>query len=171
MSVIATRAKITIITLSPFYDVQTTVVPSSERSVLPLICVTQDRIACVSGKEVVCFSLSGEQLFRYQIPNVKNIRCLTFDPFKNVYCGCKWSRECSQCLQVPKGMQCFRCTFYGKQYEPEVRNGVFKILSVGRKGQSFITEYPDAQCLFFDEYSEQFVITGENKCTFYRINV
>lgn len=89
MSVIATRAKITIITLSPFYDVQTTVVPSSERSVLPLLCVTQDRIACVSGKEVVCFSLSGEQLFRYQIPNVKNIRCLTFDPFKNVYCGCK----------------------------------------------------------------------------------
>lgn len=85
---IATRAKITIITLSPVYDVQTIEVPGLETSVLPLLCVTQDRIVCVSDKEVVCFSLSGQQLFRYQIPNVINISCLTFDPFKNVYCGC-----------------------------------------------------------------------------------
>lgn len=169
--VIATQAKITIITLSPAYDVQTIVVQGLETSILPLLCVTQDRLACVSGKEVVCFSLSGQQLFRYQIPNVKNIRCVTFDPFKNVYCVCTWRRECCQCLQYSDGRQCLYCRFYGKGYELEVMNGVFKILSDGKKGQSFITKYPDAQCLFFDDYSEQFVISGENKCSFYRINV
>lgn len=75
------------------------------------------------------------------------------------------------CLQLPVGRQCFNCTFFSTNYELSVMNGVFKILSDGRKGQLFITEYPDAKCLFFDEYSEQFVISGENKCTFYRISV
>lgn len=100
MIVVATRAKITIITLLPIFNVQTVVVPSPETVALPLLCLTQDRLACVSGHNVICFSLSGEKLFQFQIPNVQSIRCVTFDPFKYVYCGCRCHQGCTMTTLV-----------------------------------------------------------------------
>lgn len=48
-------------------------------------------------------------------------------------------------------------------------DGVIQILNDGRDGRSFISEYPDAQCVFFDEYSEQLVVSDGKKCTVYRL--
>lgn len=48
-------------------------------------------------------------------------------------------------------------------------DGVIQILNDGRDGRSFFSEYPDAQCVFFDEYSEQLVVSDGKKCTVYRL--
>lgn len=98
--VVATRAKITIITLSPICKVRTAVVPSPETGVFSLLCITQDRLACVSEQKVICFSLSGQKLFQLQIPKVQSIRCVTFDPLNNLYCACRWHQGCTTFLLV-----------------------------------------------------------------------
>ncbi|XP_065925629.1 uncharacterized protein [Magallana gigas] len=165
--VVATRAKITIITLLPICNVQTVVVPSPETVALPLLCLTQDRLACVSGQTVICFSLSGQKLFQFQIPKVQSIRCITFDPLKNVYCGYRSYQGCKKYCDNLGWGECNNC--FKPQCDHKDLNGVFQIQSDGINGRSFITEYPDAQCLIFDEYSEQFVVSNGNKCTVYRL--
>lgn len=168
--VVATRAKITIITLSPICKVQTAVVPSPETGVFSLLCITQDRLACVSEQKVICFSLSGQKLFQLQIPiKVQSIRCVTFDPLNNLYCACIWQQGCTA-YHDNFGMGiCNSC--YKHQYEHKVIDGVFQILSDGSNGRSFITGHLDALCMFFDEYSEQFMISGRKKCTVYRLSI
>lgn len=165
---VATRSKITIFTLSPVRDVQTAVIPCLGTGTLPLLCITQDRLAFVSGKVVVCFSLSGQKMYQYPITKVKNIRCLTFDPLKNLYCGLTTSGQgCNEyCDQYVWGI-CSKC--HQLQTEHKDMNGVFQIMSVRNKGRWFITEYLNAKCLFFDEYSEQLVVSDGNKCTVYRL--
>lgn len=165
--VVAKRAKIKIITLLPIFNVQTVVVPSPETVALPLLCLTQDRLACVSEEKVICFSLSGQQLFQFQIPNVQSIRCVTFDPFKNVYCGCRCHQGCTKYNDNIGVGVCNSC-FMPRCDHKDIHE-VFQIQSDGSNGRSFITEYPDAHCLIFDEYSEQFVVSNGNKCTVYRL--
>lgn len=151
--VVATRAKITIITLLPICNVQTVVVPSPE--------------TCVSGQNVICFSLSGQKMFQFQIPKVQSIRCVTFDPLKNVYCGCRCHQGCTKYKGSFGLGQCNNC--FKPPWDHKDINGVFQIQSDGSNGRSFIKEYPDAHCLIFDEYSEQFVVSNGNKCTVYRL--
>lgn len=165
--VVAKRAKITIITLLPIFNVQTVVVPSPETVALPLLCFTQDRLAFVSEEKVICFSLSGQQLFQFQIPNVQSIRCVTFDPFKNVYCGCRCHQGCTKYNDNIGVGVCNSC-FMPRCDHKDIHE-VFQIQSDGSNGRSFITEYPDAHCLIFDEYSEQLVVSNGNKCTVYRL--
>lgn len=143
------------------------VVPSPETVALPLLCLIQDRLACVSGQKVICFSLSGQKLFQFQIPEVQSIRCITFDPLKNVYCGYRSYQGCKQYCNNFGWGQCNNC--FKPPWDHKDINGVFQIQSDGSNGRSFITEYPDAHCLIFDEYSEQFVVSNGNKCTVYRL--
>lgn len=167
--VVATRAKITIITLLPIFNVQTLVVPSPETVALPLLCLTQDRLACVSGQKVICFSLSGQKLFQFQIPKVQSIRCVTFDPLKNVYCGYRSYPGCTKYKDNIGIGVCNNCLKHLRDHNNKLVIGVLQIQSDGSNGRSFIKEYPDAHCLIFDEYSEQFVVSNGNKCTLYRL--
>lgn len=166
---VATRAKITIIILLPICNVQTVVVPSPETVAVPLLCLTQDRLACVSGQKVICFSLSGQKMFQFQIPKVQSIRCVTFDPLKNVYCGHRSYPGCTKYKDNVGIGVCNNCLKHLRDHNNILVNGVFQIQSDGSNGRSFITEYPDAHCLIFDEYSEQFVVSNGNKCTVYRL--
>lgn len=165
--VVATQEKISIFTLSPIYNVQTTLIKSSISGGLPSICIRQDRLACISAKEVLCFSLSGQQLFRSQIPKVQSIRCLTIDPLNNVYGGCTWRQGCSTYNDKFFLGKCSKCFRYLSDHKDV--DGVFQILSDGIIGRLFITDYPNAQLLFFDEYSEQYVVSDGRKCTVYRL--
>lgn len=165
--VVATQDKISIFTLSPIYNVQTTLIKSSITSGLPSICIRQDRLACISAKEVLCFSLSGQQLFQSQIPKVHSIRCLTIDPLNNVYGGCTWRQGCSRYNDKFHLSKCNTCFHYLPDHKDV--DGVFQILSDGIIGRLFITDYPNVQFLFFDEYSEQFVVSDGKKCTVYRL--
>lgn len=165
--VIATRSKITIVTLSPIYDLKTVLVPSPNP--LSSMCLIEDRLAYVSGKEVVCLSLSGQQLFRYKIPKVQTIRCLAFDPLKNVYAGCSSRQGCDlyRCPLFDEYNHCRYCR-YSKQEHVEVES-VFQILKDGSKNLPFISDCPNTLFLFFDEYSEQLVVSDGSKCTVYRL--
>lgn len=142
--VVATRAKITIITLLPIFNVQTVVVPSLETVALPLLCLTQDRLACVSGQKVICFSLSGQKMFQFQIPKVQSIRCVTFDPLKNVYCGYRSYPGCTKYKDNIGLGVCNNCLKHLFDHN-NIVNEVFQIQSDGSSGRSFITEYPDTQ--------------------------
>lgn len=121
----------------------------------------------MSGEKVICFSLSGQKLFQFQIPKVQSIRCVTFDPLKNVYCGYISYQGCKKYWDNFGWGVCNSC--FKPQCDHKDLNGVFQIQSGGSNGRSFITEYLDAHCLIFDEYSEQFVVSNGNKCSVYRL--
>lgn len=86
--IVASKGKIKIFALSPILNVQTTIIKSSVGNHFLSKCIAHDRFVAVSENEVVCFSLSGQHIFRHQISSVKSIMCVNLDPLKNVYGVC-----------------------------------------------------------------------------------
>lgn len=84
-----------------------------------------------------------------------------------MYGGCTWRQGCSTYNDKFFLGKCSKCFRYLSDHKDV--DGVFQILSDGIIGRFFITDYPNAQLLFFDEYSEQFVVSDGRKCTVYRL--
>uniref|UniRef100_A0A8W8IES7 B box-type domain-containing protein n=1 Tax=Magallana gigas TaxID=29159 RepID=A0A8W8IES7_MAGGI len=189
--IVASNEKITVFNLSPIFEVQTTMIPNLETRSLHSLCLKQDRFAAVSGHEVVCFSLSGQKLFQCQIPNVKNIRCLTFDPLMNVYvysiyeapsymengccinCGHQFKEpdEYSYCTFCGYSLDsyCERCFSYGCAYKD--RREVYQIISDGSNVRLFISDCLDGSFLFFSEHSKLLVLSDGTTCNEYKLKI
>lgn len=164
--IVATKAKITIFTLDPVLQVQTAQIQSPGIDSLPSQCLTRDRLVGVKGDELICFSLSGQQMFRYENPDLKNIKSATFDPSKNVYAVCSTPKKCGRLMRT-SNRYCGNC-----YYNPEAhkdKGGMFQILSDGSNGRSLIPDYANALFLFLDETSEQFILSDGKTCTVYRL--
>lgn len=191
--IVASNEKITVFNLSPILKVQTAMIPSLETGPLHSLCIKQDRFAAVSGNWVVCFSLSGEQLFQCQIPNVKSIRCVTFDPLKNVYvystyegCSYKENGYCISCgfqIQEPdKYGYCINCGYgldsnsycnkcFSYDCANKDRREVYQIISDGSNVRLFISDCLNASFLFFNEYSEHLVLSNGTTCNEYTLKI
>lgn len=168
--IVASNEKITIFNLSPTPKEHTEMIPNLKTGSLHSLCLKQDRFAAVSGNWVVCFSLSGQQLFQCQIPNVESIRCVTFDPLKNVYvCSTKY-KNCCPCgyKTNPHARFCAECG--STCFVTNDCREVYQILSDGSYARLFISEGFQASFLFFSEYSELFILSDGTKFTNYKLN-
>lgn len=168
-------------------------IPSLETGSLHSLCIEQDRFAAVSGHEVVCFSLSGQKLFQCQIPNVITIRCVTFDPLKNVYVystyeGCSYKengycRNCGNQIQEPDEYRyCLYCGYGRDSYSycnrccsydclNKDRREVYQIISDGSNARLFISDCLNTSFLFFNEYSEHLVLSNGTTCNEYKLKI
>lgn len=185
---VASNEKISVFILSPFFEVQTTMIPNLETGSLHSLCLKQDRFAAVSGQEVICFSLSGQKLFQCQIPNAETIRCLTFNPLNNVYvystyeeCSYKENVCCIKCGNYIKkpdeydyyiycgyslDSYCVRCSSYGCVKKD--RREMYQIISDGSNVRLFISDCLNASFLLFNEYSEHLVLSDGTTCNEYK---
>lgn len=189
--IVASKGKIKIFALSPILNVQTTIIKSSVGNHFLSQCITHDRFVAVSENEVVCFSLSGQQIFRHQISNVKSIMCVNLDPLKNVYGVCSSRQGCDvfddsmsrmrngnmnnrrSCggsyrrLTIATSFPCDKCGFLQNAHIDSY--SVFQIFSNGSKSRSLISDYPNPIFISFDEYSEYFVLSDGRKITIYKL--
>lgn len=169
--IVASNEKITVFNLSPTPKVHTAMIPNLKTGSLHSLCLKQDRFAAVSGNSVVCFSLSGQQLFQCQIPNVESIRCVTFVPLKNVYV-CSTKYKCSQCgcKTNPHFRFCPECGSTCFDFVTKDCREVYQILSDGSHARLFISEGFQASFLFFSEYSELLILSDGTKFAKYKLN-
>lgn len=169
--IVATKAKITIFTLDPVLQVQTAQIQSPGIDSLPSQCLTRDRLVGVKGGEAICFSLSGQQMFRYKFPNLRNIKAVTFDPLNNVYAAV--TINLLSCNSFSRNLHFFDlCHYCDESSEAHKdKDGVFQILADGSNGRSLIADYPNALFLFLDKTSEQFILSDGKKCTVYRLSI
>lgn len=168
--IVATKAKIKIFTLYPVLQVQTEVIPCPGIDTLPSQCLTQDQVIGVKGDELICFSLSGQQMFRYKNSDLQNIKAVAFDSLNNVYASVTIKMSCNTFSSgMYKKNLCFHC---GKRKEAHKHKvGMYQILADGSNGRLLISEYPNALFLFLDEISEQFILSNGEKCTVYRLSI
>lgn len=177
--IIASSNKIKIFSLSPVLKVQTTMIPNLGTGLLHSVCIKPDRFAALNGNEVICFSLSGQEIFRYQIPGVK-INCVTFDPLNNLYVhsaneGCSykkyaWCSNCGDLNNLDKYGYCQSCC--SQLCVNKRRREVYQIiLSDGGNVRLFISDCMNASFLFFNGYSEHLVLSDGIKCTEYKLNI
>lgn len=169
--IVATKAKITIFTLDPVLQVQTAHIQSPGIDSLPSQCLTRDRLVGVKGEEAICFSLSGQQMFRYKNPNIRTIKAVTFDPLNNVYAAV--TINLLSCNRFSRNLHFFDlCHYCDESSEAHKdKDGVFQILADGSNGRSLIADYPNALFLFLDKTSEQFILSDGKKCTVYRLSI
>lgn len=167
--IVATKAKIKIFTLYPVLQVQTEVIPCPGIDTLPSQCLTQDQVIGVKGDELICFSLSGQQMFRYKNSDLQNIKAVTFDPLKNVYAAVTIKMPCHMFSGSYDFQPCVNCGKNRAEHADQVR--MFQILADGSNGRSRIADYPNALFLFLDETSEQFILSDGKKCTVYRLSI
>lgn len=185
--IVASKGKIQIFVLSPVLNVQTTIIKSLIGNQLLSQCITHDRFVTVSKNEVVCFSLSGQPIFRHQIFSVKSIMCVNLDHLMNVYGGCSSRQGCavfddSMSRRIACNMKykdyrspspkatdfpCDKCGFL--QHAHIDSNRVFQIVSNGSKQRLLISDYPNPIFISFDEYSEYFVLSDGKKITIYKL--
>lgn len=177
--IIASSNKIKIFSLSPVLKVQTTMIPNLGTGLLHSVCIKPDRFAALNENEVICFSLSGQEIFRYQIPGVK-INCVTFDPLNNLYVhsaneGCSykkyaWCSNCGVLFNLDKYGYCQSCC--SQLCVNKRRREVYQIiLSDGGNVCLFISDCMNASFLFFNGYSEHLVLSDGIKCTEYKLNI
>lgn len=175
--VVATYAEITTFTLSPFRQVQTATIQSSAAFTLPSMYVIQDRVTLIQGNEIVCFSVSGQELFRCQIdvPYATSINCVAFDPLKNIYAVySKLVQECDNpifCFYETHdcniiGSCCVKC---GHAQEAHTKvGGVYQ--TDGRSGRVFISNIPNTcMFLFFNDFSKECVLSDGIIYTIYKL--
>lgn len=169
--IVATKAKITIFTLDPVLQVQTAQIQSLEIDSLLSQCLTRDRLVGVKGDEAICFSLSGQRMFRYKIPQLKNIKAVTFDPLNNVYAAV--TMKMTSCNSFSHRQyyldSCANCHKSSEAHKD--KDVMFQILADGSNGRSLIADYPNALFLFLDKTSEQFILSDGKKCTVYRLSI
>lgn len=167
--IVATKAKITIFTLDPVLQVQTANIQSLGIDSLPSQCLTRDRLVGVKGEEAICFSLSGQQMFRYKNPNIRTIKAVTFDPFNNVYAaGTMKMTPCNSFARRQRYVD--SCAYCNTSSEAHKDKGVvLQILADWCNGRSLISDYPNALFLFLDQTSEQLILSDGKKCTVYRL--
>lgn len=166
--IVATKANITIFTLDPVLQVQTANIQSPGIDSLPSQCLTRDRLVGVKGSEAVCFSLSGQQMLRYNIPNLRNIKAVTFDPLNNVYAAVTIKMPCNRFS--PHEYNDNLCAYCKKSSETHKdKERVLQILADGSNGRSLISDFRNALFLFLDKTSEQLILSDGKKCTVYRL--
>lgn len=176
--VVATNAKITTFTLFPFRQVQTATIQSSAAFTLPSMSVIQDRFTLIQGNEIVCFSVSGQELFRYQIdvPYATNINCVAFDPLKNIYavyskhrqgCDNPVYNDYDECYNGTRN-KCY-CQYCGQDQEAHTKDGgVYQ--TDGCSGRFFISNIPNTcMFLFFNDFSKECVLSDGNIYTIYKL--
>lgn len=198
--IIASNKKITVFNLSPFFEVQTAMIPNLKTGSLHSLCLKQDRFAAVSGHKVVCFSLSGQKLFQCQIPNAGTIRCLTFDPLNNVYFASTYSkcshlgkndcRTCGNNILNPSvySLYCPNCGCNPRSCNKSSTNtkcsrcnsdnclkkiykAVYQIISDGSNVRLFIPDCSTDSFLFFNEHSEHLVLSDGKTYAEYKLTI
>ncbi|XP_065925870.1 uncharacterized protein [Magallana gigas] len=175
--VVAKNAKVTTFTLFPFLQVQTATIQISSTFASPPMSVIQDRFALVIKNEIICFLVSGQELFRYQIdiPYETNINCIAFDPSKNLYAvyskrhrGCDMYIGCSVDTPDRQGpVEYYPCEKCHCSYEAHIElGGVNQVFADGCSDRSFISNVQmPYMFLFFNDFSKECVISDGNRFT------
>nr|XP_034329578.1 uncharacterized protein LOC117690200 isoform X3 [Crassostrea gigas] len=165
--IVASKGKIQIFVLSPVLNVQTIIIKSLVGNQLLSQCITHDRFVTMSENEVVCFSLSGQPIFRHQISSVKSIMCVSLDHLMNVYGGCSSRQGCGgfddsmstrnvytnykpmyrSKSPIATAFPCDKCGFL--QHAHIDSYSVFQIVSDGSKSRLLISDYPKPNIHFF----------------------
>lgn len=185
--IVASKSKITIFTLSPIIDVQTTIIKSKYIACpFPFHCITNDRTVTVNGRDVFCFTLSGEFRFRHSIPGAIGISCVTLDTLNNVYGVCVFRQGCFKFddskyrnnhpyyfLFRPQGrlnIDEFPCDHCGLVQNAHVESySLFQILSDGTKSRILCSNCPNTMSISVNEISGHLVLSDGSKITVYKL--
>ncbi|XP_062582361.1 uncharacterized protein LOC134244100 [Saccostrea cucullata] len=111
----ASQVQVTIYKISPVLSVaHTFAFQSPVTGPILALSKTGDRFVILSAnEEVICYSITGEERFRYQNLNMKSPRCLSFDPLNNIYAVYCKNKSCQNfyiqctCRNLQFGMHNF----------------------------------------------------------------
>lgn len=185
--IVASKANVTIFTLSPILDVQTTNIKCRYIGCpFPFHGITNDRTATVIGGEVFCFTLSGEFLFRRLIPGAMGIRCVTLDALNNVYGVCIFRQGCGKFddsryrkknpyyyFNRPPGrfdieaFPCDNCRLVQNAHVDSYH--LFQILNDGRNSRILSSYCPNTMSISVNEISGHLVLSDGSKITVYKL--
>jgi hypothetical protein len=168
--IIASNTGITIFTLSPTLSLAHTI--AFQTPVTPLIMAvsrSHDRFAIATGNEVVCYSITGEE-FRYQHTDMKNPKCLVFDPKDNIYVIYSKRQGCSNYRRThsPRA-SCDNCGYSAEQHHENGR--VFQIFHDGSGGRYLLSTCLLTRFVPFNQNFEKILLSDGQKCTLYNLGV
>ncbi|XP_061165708.1 uncharacterized protein LOC133174624 [Saccostrea echinata] len=200
--VIASTTQVTIFSLSPILSITNTITFQNPQTA-PVLALsnTCDRLAIVGGNnEVVCFSITGEEIFRHQQKDKDILHCLLFDPKNNMYSlywkypRCEnFAASCGSCRRVgsnrkvicrnyslsDKGAVCNNsrqftynnCENCGETPNVHLKNGeVLQIAHDGSSGRCFISNCPLGDFMFFNQAYDDLFNADGMKCIVYTLD-
>ncbi|XP_062569650.1 uncharacterized protein LOC134231689 [Saccostrea cucullata] len=198
--VTASKTHVTIFSFSPVLSVINTIIFENPQ-MCPVMALSKtfDRLAILAGKnEVICFSITGEEIFRFQQKDAEKLQCLSFDAQNNVYTLCWKYPSCEKFVAdhscyydrykdgkhdyslFPAGAVCNYCetNVYGNCVNCEEpaqahlhlqNNEVLQILHDGSSSRCFISDCPGAILIFFNQVYDDVFIADEKKCAVYTV--